>query len=88
MTDPVPRPAASPAVDPELVALLRCPLTLEPVVQVGNRLCCYASRKAYRIEDGIPVMLVDEAEDLREDEVPAELRGGPVKTGRPSPAPG
>lgn len=83
MAETAPRPDSGSAVDPELLALLRCPLTLRPVFQVGDRLCCYESRKAYRIEDGIPVMLIEEAQDLREDELPPEFRGRPVVTARP-----
>jgi uncharacterized protein YbaR (Trm112 family) len=47
----------------ELLDILACPrckgdisLDLE-----GNRLCCCACRVAYRIDDGIPILLVDEA---------------------------
>ena len=63
-----------PALDPEFVADLRCPLTRRPLVLVDNRLLCYESRKAYRIDDGIPVLLIEEAEDLDDSEVPEEFR--------------
>ena len=60
--------------DPRLLELLRCPISHEPLVHRGDRLLCYASRKAYRIQDGIPVMLPEEAEDIPEAEIPAEFR--------------
>ena len=63
------------SLDPELLEILRCPLSHEPLVEKDGRLLCYASRKAYRIEDGIPVLLIEEAEDLRPDEIPAEFQG-------------
>ncbi len=61
-------------LDAELMELLRCPLSHGELVQKGNRLLCYESKKAYRIEDGIPVMLIEEASDLSDDEIPAEFR--------------
>ena len=67
-------------LDEDLLAILRCPLSRRPLVLKGQKLYCYDSRKAYRIEDGIPVMLVDEAEDIPESEVPEEYRGKPVIT--------
>ena len=63
------------AIDEELLELLRCPISHEPLVLVGDRLLCYASRKAYRIEDGIPVLLPEEATELTEAEIPEEHRG-------------
>ena len=68
----------SPALDPEFVADLRCPLSRRPLVLVGSRLLCYESRKAYRVEDGIPVLLIEEAEELADEEVPEQYRGRPA----------
>lgn len=73
-------------VDPELLALLVCPLSRRPLVQVGERLLCYESRKAYRIEDGIPIMLVEEATDIPESELPDPYKGKPAMTS-PEPYP-
>ncbi|GIK51092.1 MAG: hypothetical protein HPKKFMNG_03024 [Planctomycetes bacterium] len=73
-------------VDPELLALLVCPLSRRPLVQVGDRLLCYESRKAYRIEDGIPIMLVEEATDIPESELPDPYKGKPAVTS-PEPYP-
>ena len=64
----------------DLLEKLRCPLTRMPLVLKGSKLYCYESRKAYRIEDGIPVMLVEEAEEIPESEVPPEFRDKPALT--------
>jgi uncharacterized protein YbaR (Trm112 family) len=48
-------------VDPELLAILACPLDKEPVTRRGNYLVCSACQRHYPIRDGIPVMLIDEA---------------------------
>ncbi len=58
--------AASPAdpVDPRLLELLVCPRTKTSLVYDDARqeLISRAARLAYPIRDGIPVMLIDEAE--------------------------
>jgi hypothetical protein len=61
------------ALSPDLLAILVCPESKEPLVHVppgvegpGEFLFCPASRLKYRIDDGIPVMLVEEAERLDE----------------------
>lgn len=81
MTDPS-QPEANPEsmLDPDFLAILRCPLTHKPLVLVGDHLCCYESRKAYPIEGGLPVLLIDEASDIPEDQLPAEFRGRPALT--------
>jgi uncharacterized protein YbaR (Trm112 family) len=48
-------------VDPELLAILACPLDKQPVKRVGNYLVCQECQRHYPIRDGIPVMLIDEA---------------------------
>ena len=68
--------STNPVVDPRLLEDLRCPLGLERLVLVGQQLYCYACRKAYRIEHGIPVMLVEEAADIPEHEIPEEHQRG------------
>jgi uncharacterized protein YbaR (Trm112 family) len=54
------------AIDKELLEILACPKCkgeLNP--HAGeNYLDCLNCRLRYRIEDGIPVMLIDEAEDI------------------------
>lgn len=61
------------ALSPELLAILVCPESKQPLVHVpagtdGDReyLFCPASRLKYRVDEGIPVMLVEEAERLDE----------------------
>ena len=48
-------------VDPELLAILACPLDKQPVTRVGNYLVCQDCQRHYPIREGIPVMLIDEA---------------------------
>ncbi len=58
-------------VDPKLLEILVCPLTkaaLEYNAQAGE-LVSRAARLAYPVRDGIPIMLPDEARQLRDDEV-------------------
>jgi hypothetical protein len=46
----------------DLLEILACPACREPVDLVGDRLVCRGCRRKYRIEDGIPIMLIDQAE--------------------------
>ncbi|HFD16979.1 MAG TPA: Trm112 family protein [Rhodospirillales bacterium] len=68
-----------PEIDPRLLELLVCPLTKGPLRydRVRNELVSEQAGLAYPIRDGIPIMLVDEARRLGEDEaIPPELRAG------------
>lgn len=51
-------------IDPELLKILACPVCKSEVKLEGERLVCQnvQCRLRYPIRDGIPVMLVDEAE--------------------------
>ncbi|MGH6902875.1 MAG: Trm112 family protein, partial [Geminicoccaceae bacterium] len=73
MTDqPEPDP-----VDPKLLDLLVCPLTKGPLRYDRERqeLISEQAGLAYPIRDGIPIMLVDEARPVDEDEaIPAAVR--------------
>ncbi len=53
--------SSSNAIDPELLSILRCPLTRSPLRQEGDFLIAEVGGLAYPIRDGIPVMLVEEA---------------------------
>ena len=60
-------------LDPDHLALLVCPESKQPLLYVpagvagpGESLFCPASRLRYRIDDGIPILLIDEAERLDE----------------------
>lgn len=71
---------ASDAIDPRLLELLVCPLTKQVLRYDRKRqeLVSEAAGLAYPIRDGIPIMLVDEARALGEDEaIPDELKADP-----------
>jgi uncharacterized protein YbaR (Trm112 family) len=53
---------AEPVIDPELLAMLVCPACHGELLLVGQRLECQGCGLKYRIEDGIPIMLIDQAE--------------------------
>ena len=59
-------------VDDSLLSILVCPADRGPLelIDSGNGELLYNPRlrRAYRIEDGIPVLLVDEARDVDEEE--------------------
>ena len=85
MTDPTdPNQGKPPPVDPKLLDLLVCPLTKGPLRydRARQELISEQAGLAYPIRDGIPIMLVDEARPLDEDEgipeaVRAKARRGP-----------
>jgi len=60
-------------VSPDLLAILVCPESKKPLLHLpagasgpGEYLFCPDSRLKYRVDDGIPVMLVEEAERVDE----------------------
>ena len=59
-------------LDDSLLSILVCPADRGPLVLVHDTetemLYNPRLRRAYRIEDGIPVLLVDEARDVDDDE--------------------
>ncbi len=59
----MPDAAAEPTLDPRLLALLVCPLTRAPLTWLPDRqlLVSKAAGLAYRVVDGVPIMLPDEA---------------------------
>lgn len=59
-----------PSVDPRLLEILVCPVTRSPLRYDRERgeLISAASRLAYPIRDGVPIMLPDEARMLEEGE--------------------
>ena len=62
-------------MDKRLLDILVCPVTKAPLVWDADKqeLLCKASRLAYPVRDGIPVMLEEEARTLSDDEL-AKLR--------------
>jgi uncharacterized protein len=56
-------------LDDSLLAILVCPADRGPLVLADDELLYNPRlRRAYRIEDGIPVLLIDEARDVGDDE--------------------
>jgi uncharacterized protein len=58
----------------ELLEILVCPKSKAALVPIDGFLLCPTSRLKYRVEAGVPVMLVDEAEELSADAVDRLLR--------------
>ena len=54
-------PTSSNQIDPDLLDLLRCPLTRSRLRQEGDFLVAEVGGLAYPVRDGIPVMLMEEA---------------------------
>ena len=56
-------------IDPTLLGILACPQDKGPLLLVGDELLYNPRlRRAYPIENGIPVLLIDEARDVDADE--------------------
>ena len=53
-------------ISPQLLKILVCPLSKAPLVydQLNQELICYQSKLAYKIIDGIPILLIDEARKI------------------------
>ncbi|MGH8444975.1 MAG: Trm112 family protein [Solimonas sp.] len=60
-------------MDKRLLDILVCPVTKAPLEWHADvqELWCRASRLAYPVRDGVPVMLEDEARALGEEELHA-----------------
>lgn len=58
-------------VDPRLLDILVCPVTKAPLEWNAERseLWCRASRLAYPVRDGVPVMLEEDARPLSDEEL-------------------
>lgn len=55
-------------LDDKLLSILVCPADRGPLLYVDNLLYNPRLRRAYRIDDGIPVLLIDEATDVSDEE--------------------
>jgi uncharacterized protein len=57
-------------IDTDLLSILVCPLSRKPLVLDGEFLVSTdaESRRRYRIDDGIPIMLIEESEELSQEE--------------------
>ena len=63
-------------IDPKLLEILVCPLTKAPLRydRAAHELISEEAGLAYPIRDGIPIMLVDEARALSDDELTSKRR--------------
>ena len=55
-------------LDDKLLSILVCPADRGPLLYVDDLLYNPRLRRAYRIDDGIPVLLIDEATDVSDEE--------------------
>lgn len=56
-------------LEKKLLSILVCPADRGPLLLIDDELLYNPRlRRAYRIEDGIPVLLIDEAVDITDDE--------------------
>lgn len=57
-------------LDPEFLKILACPLSRAPLLQEGDTLVSTdpKTRRQYRIEDGIPNLLIEEGKELAESD--------------------
>ena len=59
---PAPPSATTPTtIDPELLDMLRCPLTRSRLRQEGDWLVAEVGGLSYPVREGLPVMLMEEA---------------------------
>ena len=59
-------------IDPTLLRLLVCPMTKRPLAydKARQELLSRAARLAYPIRNGVPLLTLDAARDLADDEAP------------------
>lgn len=64
------------AISKELLEILACPLSHAALVEDGDTLVSTDkdTRRRYKIEEGIPNMLIDESEELSEAEWTAIMK--------------
>jgi uncharacterized protein YbaR (Trm112 family) len=55
-------------LDAKLLSIIVCPADRGPLLYADNQLYNPRLRRSYRIDDGIPVLLIDEATDVSDDE--------------------
>jgi uncharacterized protein len=55
-------------ISPELLAILACPLCKGDLTldEKNNELICLTSKLAFKIINGIPIMLIDEARKIED----------------------
>lgn len=50
-------------IDKELLDILACPACKADILLKDNKIVCTKCGKKYPIKDGIPIMLIDEAQE-------------------------
>lgn len=61
-------PVSGEVLDAQLLSILVCPADRGPLLFVDGYLYNPRLRRKYRIDDGIPVLLIDEAVDVDDHE--------------------
>ncbi|NNC91371.1 MAG: hypothetical protein HKN80_02640 [Acidimicrobiia bacterium] len=63
------------AIDPQLLSIMVCPVSHAPLREVDDWLISTdpESRRRYPVRDGIPVMLVEESEEMSQEDWEAAL---------------
>jgi uncharacterized protein YbaR (Trm112 family) len=58
------------SLDPQLLEILACPQDKGPLLYFADEDALYNPRlkRRYHVRDGIPIMLIDEAESVSDDE--------------------
>ena len=56
-------------INQKLLEILVCPKTHSSLVLYGDELISKDARLAYPIRDGIPIMLIEEARELSQEEL-------------------
>lgn len=64
------------AIDPQLLSIMVCPVSHAPLREVDGWLVSTdgETRRRYPIRDGIPVMLVEESEEMAREDWEEALR--------------
>lgn len=64
-------------INDELLAIMECPVAHTPLVQVGDWLYSTdpKTRRKYRIQDGIPIMLIEESQVADPEEFERVMAG-------------
>ncbi len=59
-------------ISPELLEILACPADKQPVELQEDFLVCHSCGRKYPIEDGIPIMLIEEGDKHRDESLVAQ----------------
>ena len=62
-------------IDEKLLEVLACPDCKAPVKLEGEKIVCTGCGKRYPIRDGIPIMLIEEAEQSQENASDCDTTG-------------